>query len=95
MSGALTSVKLGILESFYQTDIDNVFSDFDKDPLASGAIAQVYKAVLYDPKQAVNREVIIKVRHPHVVDNIAIDLRILRTMASAVCNIHQISALDG
>jgi len=68
-----------ILESFYNADIHSVFCDFDCEPLASGAIAQVYKASLIDKETNQKRDVVIKVRHPHVVDNIAVDLNIFRT----------------
>lgn len=45
----------------------------------------MYKATLLDSKTKQTREIIVKVRHPHVVDNIATDLRIIRSLGGLVC----------
>jgi predicted unusual protein kinase regulating ubiquinone biosynthesis (AarF/ABC1/UbiB family) len=54
-----------IIERLYSDTIDNIFEKFDETPIASGSIAQVYRATLKDGK-----EVAIKVRHPNIRENI-------------------------
>lgn len=56
--------------------LSHYFSEFDTEPIASGAIAQVYKARLLD-----GREVAVKVRHPDITDIIALDLSLLVSAA--------------
>lgn len=46
-----------------------MFDDFDERPIASGSIAQVYKARLD------GHDVAVKVRHPNVVENIRLDFK--------------------
>jgi aarF domain-containing kinase len=58
------------------------FSEFDPVPLASGAIAQVYRARLAESGD----EVAVKVRHPDVAHEIARDLSILRSLASLLAD---------
>ena len=62
--------------------IPEIFSSFDETPIASGSIAQVYRAVYNE--NGVPLEVVVKVRHPNVVDNMEIDLRILRAVGNLV-----------
>ena len=59
----------------YGREVEEVFLHFDKEPIASGAIAQVYTAVMQD-----GTKVAVKVRHPHVTDTITQDLRIIRSV---------------
>jgi len=61
-----------IVESSLGRKISLVFSDFDSEPIASGAIAQVYKATLLD-----GTKVAVKVRHPHAETSVLLDLKIL------------------
>jgi len=53
--------------------IDDVFSEFDRQPLASASIAQVHKAVLKD-----GTRVILKIRRPGLRKIIEADLRLLQ-----------------
>jgi len=62
-----------IIESEFKEPLEKVFIEFSKDPIASGAIAQVYLA-----KNAEGVECAVKVRHPRVVQKIARDLQILQ-----------------
>jgi aarF domain-containing kinase len=55
--------------------IDEVFDDFSKKPIASGSIAQVYKATLN------GQTVAVKVRHPNVEEQIEIDFIIMKVIA--------------
>jgi ubiquinone biosynthesis protein len=42
-----------VLESQLGTDIENVFSEFDEEPIGSGSIAQVHRAVLAETGEEV------------------------------------------
>jgi aarF domain-containing kinase len=56
--------------------IENIFEYFEQKPVASGSIAQVYRAVLNGQKVAV------KVRHPGVEEQISVDFTIMKGLAS-------------
>ena len=55
---------------------NEVFSEFDQEPLAAASIAQVYKARLKDNSQA-----IVKVRRPGIRSKVEADLRLLKILA--------------
>jgi ubiquinone biosynthesis protein len=55
-------------------DLDrSVFTRIDPDPLASASIAQIHPALLAD-----GREVVVKVRRPHILEQVRVDLDVLR-----------------
>jgi len=60
--------SLGLAEG---TLVPYVFDSFDQEPIASGSIAQVHKAVLHGELVAV------KIRHPNVARNIDMDFRLM------------------
>ena len=55
---------------------NEVFSEFDQEPLAAASIAQVYKARLKD-----NSLAIVKVRRPGIRKKVEADLRLLKILA--------------
>jgi len=55
--------------------VDSVFEVFDRKPVASGSIAQVYKVRYRD------QDVAVKVRHPGVSEQIEIDFTIMKACA--------------
>ena len=57
--------------------LEDVFISFDKTPIASASISQVYSAVLRRDHQ----EVVVKVRRPGIVETIGNDLNALYTLA--------------
>ena len=59
-------------------DITDMFEAFESKPIASGSIAQVYRARLD------NKNVAVKVRHPNVVEQIQLDFIILKAFAAFV-----------
>jgi len=59
--------------------IDEVFSEFARDPVASASIAQVHLAVLHD-----GREVAVKVLRPGVEAAVAKDVALLETAAGLI-----------
>jgi len=71
--------RQAIRESFGK-EIEEIFEAFAEKPIASGTIAQVYRAVLR-PEHVKEgwgqREVAVKVRHPHVIAESYIDTRLL------------------
>eukprot|EP01080_Neovahlkampfia_damariscottae_P003732 gene3732-6620_t len=70
-----------IIQKAFGKDLDDIFVDFDEVPIASGAIAQVYKAKL---KNDVNIEVAVKIRHPGIEKTISQDLQLLKSFANFV-----------
>jgi ubiquinone biosynthesis protein len=59
--------------------IDELFSRFDKEPLAAGSIAQVHRAQLTD-----GREVVLKIRRPGIERTIAAESAILEDLAGLI-----------
>ncbi len=55
--------------------LDLVFDDFEKEPIASGSIAQVHRAVLE------GKPIAVKIRHPNVARLIEMDFRIMAGLA--------------
>jgi len=58
----------------YHCQFENLFDEFDKEPIASASIAQVYRAVLK------GEEVAVKIARPDVLDVITLDLKILNDL---------------
>jgi predicted unusual protein kinase regulating ubiquinone biosynthesis (AarF/ABC1/UbiB family) len=59
------SISREIIERFYGDTLENVFETICETPIASGSIGQVYEAVLKN-----GEKVAIKIRHPHIRENI-------------------------
>jgi len=59
------SISREIIERFYGDKLENVFEVICETPIASGSIGQVYEAVLKN-----GEKVAIKIRHPHIRENI-------------------------
>lgn len=57
--------------------IENLFADFDPEPLASASIGQAHAATLPD-----GTEVVVKIRRPGVVEQVNEDLEILKELAA-------------
>ena len=62
--------------------IENVFAEFDTQPLAAASIGQAHAATLPD-----GTEVVVKIRRPGVVESVNEDLEILKELA-ATANRH-------
>jgi len=54
---------------------DELFVEWDPQPLASASIGQVHRAVVVDPETGLERAVAVKVQYPGVGEAIAADLR--------------------
>ena len=55
---------------------DDVFASIDPEPLATASIAQTHRALLKS-----GREVVVKVRRPNIVEQVELDLSLLRSTA--------------
>ncbi len=62
--------------------IDEVFSSFDREPVAAASIAQVHRATLLD-----GREVAVKVQYPGIQDLIEADLEALESIFDAIARL--------
>jgi ubiquinone biosynthesis protein len=72
-----TEVVTGIVAEEFGRPVDEVFSSFSEVPLACASIGQVHAATLEDGSR-----VVVKVQRPGVVEQIDLDLQILRTLAA-------------
>jgi len=70
-----TEEVLAVIEERLGEDPDDIFQEFDEEPLASASIAQVHRAVLES-----GDEVAVKVRKPGVKQQVQTDLRIMRRL---------------
>jgi aarF domain-containing kinase len=73
------AVTRATVEAAFGRRIDEMFTAFDDEPIASGAVAQVHRARTRD-----GREVAVKVLHPNIADRIESDMRLLHALASLV-----------
>ena len=68
------------IETSFGRSMEEIFEEFAALPIASGSVAQVYRAVVraeYALPGNDNRVVAVKVRHPHVVEETYYDTRLL------------------
>ncbi len=72
-----------IIEAELQQDIDDVFLNFEEQPLASASIAQVHAAELKDGKS-----VVVKVVRPAIEQSISRDVALLKTLARLAQRYH-------
>lgn len=71
-----TEQALAVLESFYGRHVDEIFVNFERQPVASASVAQVHFAELPD-----GTEVAVKILRPGIERVIAHDLALLDTAA--------------
>lgn len=68
-----------VVEKELGRSVDDVFSDFDWDPLAAASLGQVHSAVL-----RTGERVAVKVQRPGIADVVERDLRIMRRLARMI-----------
>lgn len=71
-----------VIESSLSAKIEDVFTSFDKFPLATASIGQVHRATLATPDG--EQKVVVKVQRPNVGPTVARDLELLHIMAAAI-----------
>jgi len=84
-----------VVKDAFGHEIDQLFSEFDKEPIASGTIGQVYRAVLSVEGSALlaaegqeppppNMPVALKIRHPGVQQAIRYDFTVMKLLTSVL-----------
>ena len=68
-----------LIEAELNAPIENVFTEFGEDPLASASVAQIHTA-----KLATGEEVVIKIIRPDIESGIKLDIRIMLFIARAI-----------
>ncbi len=88
-------VPFAEIDAVIRADLgDDVFASIDPEPLATASIAQTHRALLKS-----GRDVVIKVRRPGIVEQVDVDLSVLRSTAgvlaghSATAQLLQVEAL--
>ena len=75
-----SDVAVASIERAFGRPVDEIFSQFDRTPIASASIAQVHFAKLKNA-QGIEREVAVKVLRPGMLKVINKDLELMHTMA--------------
>jgi ubiquinone biosynthesis protein len=78
-----SDVAVATIERAFRRPVDQVFSSFDREPIASASIAQVHFAILKG-RDGREREVAVKVLRPGMLPVINKDLGLMRMMAGWV-----------
>jgi len=68
-----------LIEIEFKDNLENIYAEFDEEPVAAASISQVHRARLISGKQ-----VAVKVQRPEIEKNIDLDLDILKGMAHFV-----------
>ena len=72
----------GVVENDLGAKIEDVFAEFDREPLAAASIAQVHRAVLADHiTPGGGEEVVVKVQRPTVSELVHQDLKVMAWLA--------------
>ena len=68
-----------IIRESFKCEIEDIFESFEQEPIASGTVAQVYRARLKSQHALENgvRDVAVKVVHPQILPETFIDIDIL------------------
>jgi len=78
-----SELAVATIERAFRKPVGEIFTEFERDPVASASIAQVHFAKLLD-RDGREREVAVKVLRPGMVPAIEKDLRLLHMMANWV-----------
>ncbi|KAF7488616.1 putative aarF domain-containing protein kinase 1 -like protein [Sarcoptes scabiei] len=75
----ITAIKLAIQKEIGQS-FDDIFAEFEEEPIASASLAQVYRAKL----KAENAKVAVKVQHPQVFKHSLVDIATMEFLARTI-----------
>ena len=64
-----------VIRQEFGRNVNELFVEFDEEPIAAASIEQVHRAIIIDPKTGSERAVAVKVQYPGVADAIDADLR--------------------
>lgn len=64
-----------VISQEFGHDANELFVEFDEEPIAAASIGQVHRAIIIDPVTGAERAVAVKVQYPGVADAIDADLR--------------------
>ncbi len=78
-----SDLAVAIIQRALGKPVNQIFSSFEREPIASASIAQVHFATLLD-RQGIQREVAVKVLRPGMLGAIEQDLSLMRMMAGWV-----------
>lgn len=76
-----SQLAINLIEQQLGKSIDELFAEFDAEPLASASIAQVHAAKLFNEDGSAGQDVVVKVVRPNIERTIERDLLLLETMA--------------
>ncbi len=80
---------VALAEAEFNAPLDQVFAEFDKEPLAAASLGQVHRAKLFPPKEgevgeSFGVDVVVKIQRPKIEEIITIDLLALKTVGDWV-----------
>ncbi len=81
-----SDIAIASIERAFRKPLNEIFTSFEREPVASASIAQVHFAVLKD-RSGKQRDVAVKVLRPGMLPAIEKDLSLMRMMAAWVENI--------
>ena len=70
---------VSIIEQELGKEMDQVFAEFDKEPVAAASLSQVHRAKLHS-----GEEVAVKVQRPNIQEKIRLDIEILENIAGSL-----------
>lgn len=87
---SFAQTRLMVCRALGIRSLDDAFEEFDDVPIASGSIAQVYRAKYR------GRDVVLKVRHPNIEERVRNDLLVLRKAVriGVACNNYHCRVID-
>ncbi len=76
-----SDVALQVLRDEFGVSADELFAEFDPQPIAAGSLAQVHQAVHHD-----GSKVAVKIRRPNIIRDVEADLCLMQDLAQMIEN---------
>ncbi|MCA9069464.1 MAG: AarF/ABC1/UbiB kinase family protein [Planctomycetaceae bacterium] len=74
-----SEVALQVLKDEFGVPADQLFAEFDPEPIAAGSLAQVHQAVHHD-----GTKVAVKIRRPNIIRDVEADLALMEDLAQLI-----------